>query len=213
MTDLDLERLGDVWRQPPAPDELAELRRSAETVRRRARWAQLADLVTALAVGGIVLVLVLSNPKIDTFLVGGAAILVLLFGQYRQRRLRQDELRGLAGSTQEMLDQSIARVEATRKRARFQLFGIVPSFLLGLGVAALVDLRSGGGFLTRVAEPRTGVALALGAILFLAFAARHFSRAARSSQEESERLQALRDSYEDQDSPAVTETNAGEGTA
>ena len=195
MTDLDLERLGDVWRQPPAPAELEELRRSAETVRRRARWAQLADLLTALAVGGLVLLLVLSNPKIDTFLVGSAAILVLLFGQYRQRRLRQDELRALAGSTQEMLDQSIARVEATAKRARFQLIGIVPSFLLGLGVAALVDLRSGGGFLTRIGEQYSGGVLGIGALIFLALATHHFRKVLRTSRQELERLRALRDRY------------------
>ena len=195
MTDLDLERLGDVWRQPPAPAELEELQRSAELVQRRARWAQLADLLTAVAVGGVVLFLVLSNPKVDTFVVGAAAILVLLFGQYRQRRLCQEELKGLAGSTQEMLDQSIARVEATMKRARFQLVGMVPSFVLGLGIAALVDLRAGGGFLTRIAEPRTGIAIAAAALLFLFLVARHFRGVLRSSGEELDRLRQLRDAY------------------
>ena len=88
MIDFDLDRLGDVWRQRPDPAELEALKRSAEIVRRRARWAQLIDIVAAVVVAAVVLLLVLSNPKVDTLLVGGAAILMLLGTQVRSRRLR-----------------------------------------------------------------------------------------------------------------------------
>ena len=91
MIDFDLDRLGDVWRQRPDPAELEHLKRSADAVRRRARWAQLIDIVAALVVAAVVLLLVLSNPKADTLLVGGAAILMLLGTQVRSRRLRQRE--------------------------------------------------------------------------------------------------------------------------
>lgn len=206
MTDLDLERLGDMWRQQPDPAELAELRRAADVVRRRARWAQVADLVAAVAVAGVVLLLVLTNPKVDTFLAGGAAILVLLFGQHRQRRLRREELRGLAGSTQEMLDQSIARVEATMKRTRFQLIGMAPSFMLGLAIAALVDRRSGGGFLSRiVAEPQGGLVLAAGALVALVAALIYFGRSARRGRAELARLRAMRDAYRTEQEPIASD--------
>ena len=44
MTDFDLDRLGDVWRQQPDPAEMERLQRSAAAVSRRARWAQLVDI-------------------------------------------------------------------------------------------------------------------------------------------------------------------------
>src|SRR5262245_53102612 len=101
MIEFDLDRLGDVWRERPDPAELERLQRTADRVRRRARWGQTIDIVSAVVVAIVVLLLVLSNPKIDTLLVGGAAILVLLGSQIRYRRLRQDELRSLTGSAEQ----------------------------------------------------------------------------------------------------------------
>ena len=56
MTDFDLDRLGDVWRQDPDPAEMAALKRTAETVARRARREQIADTGFAAVVSIAVLV-------------------------------------------------------------------------------------------------------------------------------------------------------------
>ena len=195
MTDLDLDRLGDVWRQRPTAAEMESLRRTADAVRRKARWGQYVDAAAAVLVAAVVVILVLSNPKTDTLLVGGAAILIMLAGQARSRRLRSEELRGLTGSTEEMLDQSIARTQATLKRTRFQLIGIVPSFLLGLGIAALVD-RSSGQLYARIAsDPTLGFWIAAGANLLVIAVATAFTRSLRTSRHELERLTSLRDSF------------------
>src|SRR5690606_12347868 len=103
MTDLDLERLGTMWRQSPDPAEMENLRRSAAQVRKRARAAQRVDAIAALLVSLVILFLVLSNPKIDTLAVGGGALLILLTSQIRSRRLRKAELEALTGTTEEML--------------------------------------------------------------------------------------------------------------
>jgi len=78
MTDLDLDRLGDLWRQRPTAAELESLRRTAAAVQRKARWGLWIDNGAAIVVAAVVLILVLSNPTFDTMLVGGAAIVVLL---------------------------------------------------------------------------------------------------------------------------------------
>ena len=111
--DFDLDRLGDVWRQRPDPKELEALRRSAEAVRRRARWGQIVEVVAAVVVSAVVLLLVLSNPRTDTVVVGTGAILILLVSQIRQRRQRKLELMSLTGTAEQMLDQSIARIQAS----------------------------------------------------------------------------------------------------
>lgn len=141
MTDFDLDRLGDVWRQQPDPAELERLRRSAAAVARRARLAQVVDIGTAAAVSAVVMLLVISNPKIETFLMGAAAILVLLGSNIRLRKLRRVELMHLTGSTEDMLDQSIERIETTLRHHRFSLVGIGPAFLIGTLVASVAQGR------------------------------------------------------------------------
>lgn len=194
MSDFDLDRLGDVWRQQPSAAELEALKRTAETVRRRARWAQLVDTISAVVIAGVVLVLVLANPKVDTLLVGGAAILIVLGGQVRQRRLRQEELKGLAGSVEEMLDQSIVRVGATLKRSHFSLYAFPPAFLMGLAVAAVVTR---GADRPLLAEALSGTSLIVAPIVATALAAMaiHLVRAIRRGRAELERLTALRAAY------------------
>lgn len=195
MTDLDLDRLGDLWRQQPSAAEMESLRRTADAVRRKARWGQFVDIAAAIVVAAVVVILVLTNPRIDTMLVGGAAIVIMLAGQARSRRLRADELRSLTGSSEEMLDQSIARTQATLKRTRFQLIGIIPSFLLGLGIAALVD-RSSGQLYARIAsDPGLGLWMVAGAILIVAIVTMAFTRSLRASRHELERLAALRETF------------------
>lgn len=194
MTDLDLERLGDVWRQQPDPEELDRLRRTALAVSRRARLQQVLDLVAAVVVASVVLFLVVSSGRTGTVLMGCAAILVLLVSHVRQRRMRQIELRSLSGTTEDMLDQSIERVETAVRHHRFSLIAIGPVLALALLFAAtaeedgaLLGAVSGAPLLRAV---WFGVALALiaGIPLFLLFAVRRGRR-------ELERLWAMRNSY------------------
>ncbi len=146
MNDLDFDHLGDVWRQQPDPDELASLLRSAEAVRRRARWGQLVDIASAMVVGGVVLFFILLNPARDTLVVGSGAIFILLYTHYRQRRLRQEELRGLTGTAEQMIDQSIERVETAIRYNRYTLIAGGPAFLLATLFAATADRQTGAIF-------------------------------------------------------------------
>ena len=98
MSDFDLDRLGDVWRQQPDPAEMERLQRTAIAVARRARLAAILDVCTAVAVAAVVIILVITNPRIQTVVMGSAAILVLLGSNLRLRKLRQVELKGLTGS-------------------------------------------------------------------------------------------------------------------
>ena len=198
MIDFDLDRLGDVWRQRPDPAELESLKRSAETVRRRARWAQTFDIVAAVVVAAVVLLLVLSNPKVDTLLVGGAAILMLLGSQVRARRLRREELRSLTGSTEQMLDQSISRAQATIKRSRFQLLGAAPGLSLGLLLAYVVDDRAAGRLTQIVSDPGARTAIIMSTIFLVVFVTGlmvYATNAIRASRRELDRLVALREAY------------------
>ena len=92
MTDFDLDRLGDVWRQQPDPAEMERLQKSAAAVARRAQITQVTDIVAAIAVAAVVIFLVASNPKPGTMVIGSAAILILLFSNIRLRRVRRIEL-------------------------------------------------------------------------------------------------------------------------
>ena len=206
MSDFDLERLGDVWRQQPDPAELEELRRSADLVRQHARWAQLVDALSAVLVAGVVLFLVLANPRADTALVGGAAILALMGSQYRSRRLRKEELRALTGTTEEMLDQSIERVRAILKRTRFQLLSVPPGLLIGIAVAAMVDRTSSGALLARViSEFWTSLALMAVAVGAVAAMWAYSARQIRRWRDELERLTMLRESYRQEGESSAAE--------
>ena len=190
--DFDLERLGDVWRQQPDPNELEELQRAAEKARSRARWAELVDIVAAIVVAGVVLFLVLSNPNMQTAVIGGAAILLLLGSQIRQRRLRRIEIRSLTGDAESMLSQSIGRVEAKLQRTRFSLIALGPAILMGLAFGELVKQRSGQELLAGQ-WPRSIVLIAV--VALLAAAAIHLWMALRRDREELARLTALRDAW------------------
>jgi succinate dehydrogenase/fumarate reductase cytochrome b subunit len=196
MTDLDLERLGDVWRQEPDLQELKELMRAAETVRRRARWLQAVDIAAAIVVGGVVLWLVLSNPTVDTMLVGGGAILILLVSQVRSRRFRQQELRSLSGSAEQMLDQSIERLRATLKRAISGIVLLPLAILLGYWIGYVALPERGAELAERIAR-QPGLDRFILAVVALALVAAliHLVRTIGRSRRELERLTALRDSY------------------
>ena len=199
MTDLDLEHLGDVWRQQPDPAELEELKRAAETVRRRARWTQVVDVLAALLVAGVVIFLVVSNPATDTFLVGGAAVLLLLVSQIRHRRLRQNELRSLTGSAEQMIEQSIERIHATLKRAYMTLWLMPVGAVLGIWVAYTADEGAGRALADRVAQqPGLRPALQVGAVLTFALFIVYLVRLVRRSRRELDRLLALRQSYREE---------------
>ena len=193
MTDFDLDRLGDVWRQQPDPAEMERLRKSAGTVARRARIAQVTDIVAAITVAAVVIFLVASNPKPGTVAVGGAAILVLLFSNIRLRRVRQIELEQLTGGTEEMLDQSIARVEMTLRHHRTGMIGIVPAVLVGALVAYVAQGRqlfptAQNLLFFRGSLMLLGIAVvAVGMIFSL--------RAIRRGRKELERLKTMREAY------------------
>lgn len=202
MTDLDLERLGDVWRQRPDPEELEELKRTAERVRRRARWLQVIDLASAIVVSAVVLWLVLASPEVDTLIVGGGAILVLLLSQIRSRRFRQQELRSLDGSAEQMLDQSIERVRASLKRARSGLVVFVPGMLLGGLVGYVAEPGLGGTIRERIAEqPGLGTLIMIAATVAIVLGFVHLLRSVRRSRRELQRLTTLRDSYRQDQKP------------
>jgi L-asparagine transporter-like permease len=199
MSDFDLDRLGDVWRQQPDPAEMERLQRSAAAVSRRARLSQIVDVVAAIAVAGVVIVLVLSNPRSEAFVMGAAAILVLLYSNIRSRKLRQIELRSLTGSTENMLQQSVERIETTLRHNRFVLLAIGPALAVGLlfGAAAIGN-RAGAMFPAvhdvpqiRILVRVVSVAALGGFVLFLLLAMRRGRR-------ELERLKAMRESYREE---------------
>lgn len=199
MSDFDLDRLGDVWRQQPDPAEMERLQRSAAAVSRRARLSQIIDVGAAIAVAGVVIVLVLSNPRGEAFVMGAAAILVLLYSNIRSRKLRQIELRSLAGSTENMLQQSVERIETTLRHNRFVLLALGPALAVGLLFgAAAVGNRGAAMFPALHDVPqirilvRAAIAAALAAfVLFMLFAIRRGRR-------ELERLKAMRESYREE---------------
>jgi hypothetical protein len=196
MTDLDLDRLGDVWRQQPDAAEMESLRRSAAAVSRRARLARIVDIGAALAVAAVVILLVLSNPKIGTFLVGGAAILVLLGSNVRLRNLRQIELRSLSGSTEDMLDQSIERIETTLKHNRLSLIAGGPAVLVGLLVASTADRDGAVSPFTVLRDVQFSRTLWIGlAAVVVVVAALALAVGLRRGRRELERLRAMREAY------------------
>jgi hypothetical protein len=202
MNDLDLDRLGDLWRAQPDPKEMQRLRRSAASAARRARWGQVADyLLTALVSTGIVAI-VASNPSLNIGLAGAGAILLMLAGTVHQRRLRQIELKALTGTSEEMLDQSIERLTATRKRAAFGMLAAIPSVLLGLGFGAILE-SDAGELLARWRENREALRLieAVMVGLLVMFVA-HLVIAARRSRAELAHLKALREAYRSEEEAA-----------
>lgn len=196
MTDFDLDRLGDVWRQQPDPAEMEALRRTAEAVAKRARRAQLADAALAIFVSAVVLALALSSPRPATLLIGGAAIALMLYTSIRQRRLRKLELESLGGSAEEMLDQSIDRLRATVKRTRLGMISMVPAFAIGIGFGAALDKDPGAGIIARFGDdPWAPLAAAAILIAVLTGGLIHYYRTFRRDRSELERLTAMRDAF------------------
>jgi hypothetical protein len=203
MSDFDLDRLGDVWRQQPDPAEMERLQRTAIAVARRARLSAILDVCAAVAVAAVVVILVLANPRMQTAVMGTAAILVLLGSNIRLRKLRQVELKGLTGTTEDMLDQSIARVETTLRHHKFTFYGAPPLLLsiwLGFSIAAprreLILGRLGEISWFRPISLGAGIAALAALAIFLIIFIRRGRR-------ELNRLNAMRDSYrEERDSSA-----------
>jgi len=193
MSDFDLDRLGDVWRQPPDEEEMARLQKSADTVARRARRALVVDVGAALIVSAVVIYLVASNPKLSTFLMGAAAIIFLLATNIRLRRVRQIELKNLTGSTEEMLDQAITRVETTVRHHRYGAIAIGPAFVIGTLLAYAAQRQS--IFLS----PQSGSTLRLfwvaAAIGLVAAGIVYSWRSMQRGKRELERLRTMREAY------------------
>jgi hypothetical protein len=195
MSDFDLDRLGDVWRQQPDPAEMERLQRTAIAVARRARLAAIVDICAAVAVAAVVVILVIVNPKTQTVVMGSAAILVLLGSNIRLRKLRRVELMGLTGTTEDMLDQSITRVEKTVRHHKYTFYTIPPVLLGTFIFAATVgpERRAILGAFGDIAWFRTIlfgmsltalVALALYLIIFI-----------RRGRRQLNRLTAMREAY------------------
>lgn len=198
MTDFDLDRLGDVWRQQPDPAELERLRRTAAAVSRRARLALILDAGIAIATAAVVVLLVLSNPKVQTFVLGGAAILFLLGSSIRQRRLRRVELRSLSGGTEDMLDQSIERVETALKHNRVSLAVMGPALLVGILFAAAAESRVASLF-PAVADLPMFRTLWVGlAVVIISGGAVFLTLAIKRGRRELDRLRAMREAYRDE---------------
>jgi hypothetical protein len=150
-----------------------------------------------------VVILVLANPKAQTFVMGSAAILVLLGSNIRGRKLRQVELQQLTGTTEDMLDQSIARVETTLRHRKFTLYGIAP-LLLGTYIFARTAAPRNGtilGSLTEIPWFRTvwlgaWIAALIGLAFFLILAIRRGRR-------ELSRLSTMREAYREERDPSV----------
>ena len=197
MSDIDLERLGDLWRQEPDPAEMAELRRSADSARRRARWGQSVDAVAAVLVGAVVLLLVAANATVETVIGGGATILILLASQIRQRRLRQIEIKALSGGAEEMLDQFSQRAEATLKRQRFSLFALAPALLAGFLLGTLLERQPGESVVAELVSgswDRRLLLVFIPAALIVAMTV-YLLRNMRRTREELERLHVMRKAY------------------
>lgn len=201
MTEIDLDRLGDVWRAQPDPAEIERLRQAAETVQRRARWGQLTDFWLAILVSGVVLILIISNPTIATGLIGGGAILVMLVSTVRQRRLRALERATLSGSTENMLDQLIVRTEATIRRARLNLLTTPAGIPLGIAFGAALDRGGGSGIYHRMtSDPRIVALVAITLLVASLIICGYLIRLIRSSRQELERLSQLRQAYAEEHS-------------
>lgn len=196
MTDLDFDRLGDVWRQQPDPAELERLQRSAAAVARRARIARIVDIGGAIVVGAAVIALVILNPSIKTFVIGGAAILILLGSNIRLRKLRRVELRSLTGSTEDMLDQSIERIETTLNHNRLSLIAAAPCLLLGLLVASTSGQEGVGSLFPALRDIQLSRALLSGLVIAgFAVAVLVTALGIRRGRRELERLRAMREAY------------------
>lgn len=194
MSDFDLDRLGDVWRQQPDPAEVERLQRSAAAVSRRARHSQVLDIGAAVAVSAAVIVFVASNPRLDTVLIGAAAILVLLFSNIRLRTVRRAELKTLTGGTEDMLDQTIDRVETTLRYRRFTLIGFGPALIVGALVSAQSQ-RRGLFSLFQDLPPTQRYGFLLAGTLILIGAVIRMWRGLRRGSEELDQLRAMREAY------------------
>jgi hypothetical protein len=199
MTDFDLDRLGDVWRQRPDPAEIEELLRSAGKARRRAQISQIVDAVGAVVAIILVAAFVILNPRPELLGLGGATVFVLLVSNVRLRKLRQVELRGLTGSAEDMIGQSIERVEKAINYQRLCLFAM-PVLIAGYSAVSLLVDHSGGGLLdfilgsapaVRVLWVGAGIGAMAGLTLLLAASLRRERR-------ELGKLCAMRDAYRDE---------------
>ena len=194
MSDFDLDRLGDVWRRQLDPAEMERLQRSAAAVSRRARFSQIFDIVAGVVLSAVVIVLVWANPAMETFLMGGAAILVLLGSHIRLRKLRQVELKSLAGSTEDMLDQSIERVGTSVRHNRFTLILMGPGLAFGILLASVAD-SGGGSLLTLGEDPLVHLLWMAGPLVVVAGVFISLFLAVRRRGRELERLRTMREAY------------------
>jgi len=199
MIDRELDDLGGLWRQEPDRAEIEALRRSAARIARRGRMARAIEGGFAGLIAIVALVIVVARPSFDVALMGGTVILILLISQMRQRRLREVELKSLTGSAAEMLDQSIARVDAAIRRNRFGLIGMVPALAVTLVFAHLAERRRGAPIIPYELVPSDwrGIGMLI-AVLAVVIVVVRTIQAMRAGRREVERLRDVRRLFADE---------------
>jgi hypothetical protein len=196
VNEFDLDRLGSLWRTEPGAEELRELRRSAESARRRAYWTSLLDYGLAGVAVGTVLLILAFNPKFEAIMVGAAAVVVAIISLTGRKRARRIELQSLAGDTESMLESSIARVETNLKRSKSGLMVIGPSILLGVLFGFIVDKGGGGAALPTLEADAWRGLVVRGLLIFIIGATIiQLILSVRRSRAELDRLFQLREAY------------------
>ena len=202
MTDLDLERLGDVWRQRPDQAEMDALQRAAAAASRRARYSWIFNLTMGAAAVGAVIFLALANPRAEVVTIAGGAVLLLIYTSIRQRRLRQVELQGFAGSTEVMLSQLIERTEARLKYNRF-LARVAAPMALAIFLFRTISRAPRTTSIPSALTEALAHPLVLGAIIpGVAAAILVLLIAIRRDRRKLERLQAMAEIYQREDDPS-----------
>ncbi|MGF1550604.1 MAG: hypothetical protein ACFBQW_08790 [Sphingomonadaceae bacterium] len=193
MNEFDLDELGHIWRQQPSREEMTALVKSARRIRKRARIALIFDYMLAILVSGAVLASVIISARLETTIVGAAAIFIMLYSQIRERRYRMAELKSMTGNTEKMLDLAIEREEGRLKRSRSSLLYLGPATLLGIIFASvssrksIIQLIDGDSQFDPVVLAIVGLALLVITV--------HFFFTMKTSRKRLERLKYLRQDY------------------
>lgn len=205
MTDLDLDRLGQLWRAELPAGTVEGLQRSAARIRRRARIAMIVDYTLAAACVLTIIYLIASTPKLEVMAVGGVALFMLVTGQMRQRRLRQLELKGLTGGTASMIDQSIVRAEATLKRTKSSLLLVIPATAVGVLLGFVSGDTIDPLFDRLRGDPISFILLVSLWLVVLPMMIMHLLLSMRRNHRELKRLKALREAYRQEEGAGASD--------
>jgi Mn2+/Fe2+ NRAMP family transporter len=195
VTDFDLERLGELWREQPDPEEVERQRLAAREVARKARRAELAENVLAALTLLVILAVVSINPGTVSYGLGVLTAFLIVSSQLRQRRFRRAEIVSLTGETPTMLDRAIVRLEATLRRTRFGMLVIGPATAVGAFFALSVDRPGEGTRILTFSQGTASVVIIILSTVVLLATILHLHSTMKKSQAELDRLRELRESY------------------